>query len=59
MSEQKTDQNKFDWTKRFHDPMVRFKWNAETRVEPASKEKGNMHGWRIYPDGTREHFTIE
>lgn len=56
--EQKTDQNKTDWQKRFHDPVMRWKWNAETRVERANAGKGELIGFRIFPDGTREMFTV-
>lgn len=56
--EPKTDENKKDWSKRFTDPMVMMAWRAEIVVYPANKDKGEMTGWRSYPDGTRESFTI-
>ena len=59
MSEPKTDTNKIDWSKRHIDPILKWKWNAEIRVEPAHSEKGDHVGFRIYPDGTREAFYVE
>jgi hypothetical protein len=59
MGEEKTDQNKKDWSRRFTDPMLMMKWKSEIRVEPAKKENGEFIGFRIYPDGTRERFVVE
>lgn len=60
MSEEpKTDENKKDWSRRFVDPMMRWAWNNEIRVEPANREKLDFIGFRVYPDGTREKFTVE
>lgn len=55
----KTDDNKKDWSRRFIDPMMRWAWNNEIRVEPANKEKGQHVGFRNFPDGTREAFSVE
>lgn len=59
MSVTQTDEDKIDWSERFWNPMMQFKWNAEIRIEPANKEKGDMIGFRIFPDGTREPFLVE
>lgn len=56
MSEQEKEE--INWLDRFWNPLVRMKWNAETRVEPAHKEDGQNIGYRIFPDGTRDQFIV-
>ena len=58
--EPKTDANaKKDWSRRFIDAHERWKWNAGIVVEPANSDKGFHQGTRIFPDGTRETFTVK
>lgn len=59
MSEERTDENRIDWERRFYDPMVRLKWNSEIRVDPADHENGKHIGHRYFPDGTKEQFYVE
>lgn len=57
--EEKTDENKIDWGKRFTDPSMMDRWKASIRVEPANRDRGIFVGWRTFPDGTREPFTVQ
>lgn len=46
------------WEKRHTDPYIKMIWNSLIKVEPANSEKGIYTGFRTYPDGFREQFTV-
>ena len=56
---EKTDETKVDWSKRSVDPMVRMRWNASIKVNPANAADGHHYGTRFYPDGQTEDFYVE
>ena len=52
------DTTNLPWERRHWDPYVKMIWNSLIKVEPANSEKGIYTGWRTYPDGYREQFTV-
>ena len=53
------DLTNFAWDKRHIDPHIKMIWNDLIKVEPANRERGQFIGWRTYPDGVREQFTVK
>ncbi len=58
-AENRNSDNTLNWRDRYIDPAVMMKWKSSIEVIPADRSKGVMFGTRIYPDGTREFFTLK